>query len=57
MIGDSEVDIATAKAAGVPVVAVTFGYTSVPVADLDPDAIIDHYDELDAAVARILGGA
>lgn len=57
MIGDSEVDIATAKAAGVPVVAVTFGYTSVPVADLEPDAIIDHYDELDAAVARILGAA
>ena len=55
MIGDSEVDIATAKAAGVPVVAVTFGYTSVPVADLDPDAIIDHYDDLDAAVARIIG--
>ena len=53
MVGDSEVDIATAKAAGVPVVAVTFGYTSRPVAELDPEAMIDHYDKLDAAIARI----
>ena len=34
MVGDSDVDIATAKAAGIPIVAVDFGYTDVPVADL-----------------------
>ena len=31
MVGDSETDIKTARAAGVPVIAVDFGYTDVPV--------------------------
>lgn len=53
MVGDSEVDIATGQAAGVPVVAVTFGYPGRPVAECAPDAVIDHYDELFAAVARL----
>lgn len=57
MIGDSEVDIATAKAARVPVVAVTFGYTQVPVERLSPDAVIDHYDQLEATVMRLLDSA
>lgn len=55
MVGDSEVDIATAKAAGIPVVAVTFGYPGAPLAGLAPEAIIDHYDELEAAIARLTG--
>ncbi len=50
MVGDSEVDIATAKAAAVPVVAVSFGYTQIPVRDLQPDRIIDHYDALLGAI-------
>jgi phosphoglycolate phosphatase len=54
MVGDSDVDIATAKAAGIPIVAVTFGYTDVPVHDLSPDAIIDHYRDLEAAIERVL---
>jgi phosphoglycolate phosphatase len=53
MVGDSDVDIATAKAASIPVVAVTFGYTQVPVERLAPDAVIDHYRELDAAIDRV----
>jgi phosphoglycolate phosphatase len=53
MVGDSETDIATAKAAGVPVVAVTFGYTTIPVEQLGPDRIIDDYSELWDAVAAI----
>src|SRR5262245_41036783 len=40
MVGDSGNDIRTAQAAGVPVVAVDFGYTDVPVARLAPDRII-----------------
>src|SRR5262249_40617215 len=35
MVGDSATDIATARAAGIPIVAVDFGYTEVPVAELD----------------------
>jgi len=46
MIGDSETDIATAKLANIPVVAVDFGYATQPLTDLDPDRIISHFDEL-----------
>jgi phosphoglycolate phosphatase len=53
MVGDSDVDIATAKAAGIPVVAVTFGYVHAPVASFAPDVVIDHYDELHAALCRV----
>ncbi len=53
MVGDSDIDIATAKAASVPVVAVSFGYTQVPVASLTPDRIIDHYDHLLAAIGEL----
>ncbi len=54
MIGDTTVDVATAKAARVPVVACSFGYCDVPSASLDADAVIDHFDELEAAVARLV---
>ena len=55
MVGDSRIDIAAAKAAGVPVVAVTFGYTDTPVRELSPDRVIDHYDELEPAIVALLG--
>ncbi len=45
MFGDSETDIKTARAAGVPVVAVSFGYTPKHVSLFAPDHVIDHYDE------------
>lgn len=54
MVGDSGTDIATAKAAGVPVVAVDFGYTEVPVAHFDPDRVISRYADLPAAVVELL---
>jgi phosphoglycolate phosphatase len=50
MVGDSGTDIATARAAGVPVVAVDFGYSEVPIRDLRPDRLISHFDELADAV-------
>jgi len=46
MIGDSHTDVATARAAGTPVVVVSFGYTRIAPRDLGADAVIDHYDEL-----------
>lgn len=46
MIGDSLNDIAVARNANVPSVAVAFGYSDVPVETLRPDRIILHYDEL-----------
>ncbi len=54
MVGDSKTDIATARAAGVPVIAVPFGYTDVPVESLDPDIVIPHFDMLDDAVSRLI---
>ncbi|MBM3531080.1 MAG: HAD-IA family hydrolase [Alphaproteobacteria bacterium] len=53
MVGDSGTDIATARAAGVPVVAVDFGYSERPVVDLQPDRVIGHYDELVDAILAI----
>ena len=54
MVGDSGTDIATARAAGVPVVAVDFGYSDPPVAQLGPDRLIGHFDELAAAVLELV---
>jgi len=56
MIGDSITDIRTARAAGIPVIAVDFGYTEVPVSQLGPDLVISHFDALYEA-ARGLTGA
>ena len=53
MVGDTETDIATARDAGVPVIAVDFGYAPEPLETLGPDRVISHFDELDAAVAAI----
>ena len=53
MVGDSAADIGTAKAAGVRSVAVTFGYTTIPPRELGADAVIERFDELYAALARI----
>lgn len=57
MVGDSGTDIAAARNAGVPVVAVDFGYTDTPVADLGPDRVISHFDALFDAVAALLPAA
>jgi phosphoglycolate phosphatase len=50
MVGDSATDIATARAAGVPVVAVDFGYSEAPIRDLRPDRLVSHFNELADAV-------
>ncbi len=55
MVGDSVTDIRTARAAGMPVIAVDFGYTDVPVAQLGPDRVISHFDELFEAVREMVG--
>jgi phosphoglycolate phosphatase len=52
-VGDSEVDIATGKAAGVPVIALTYGYTKTPLDDLGADRLIDAFAELPEAIASL----
>jgi phosphoglycolate phosphatase len=57
MVGDSSTDVGAARAAGVPVIVATFGYTVTPAAELGGDVLIDRFDELDAAIARVLQAA
>lgn len=52
-VGDSIYDVQAAHAAGLPVVACSFGFLMQPVAELGADAIIDHYDELIPTLDRL----
>ncbi len=54
MIGDSRTDIVTAQNAGIPAIAVPFGYTDVPVRELGPDLVVGHFDELFPAVKTLM---
>jgi phosphoglycolate phosphatase len=56
LIGDSETDVLTARAAGVPVIGVTFGYTPVPVAAFGPDRLAEHYDAVWPMIDDLLAG-
>jgi phosphoglycolate phosphatase len=53
MIGDSENDILAAIDAGVRSVAVSFGYTHLPVDELGADAVIDRFEDLPEALVKI----
>lgn len=55
LIGDTETDVKTARAAGVPVVLVSFGPEGAGISRLNPDAMLDHYDDLPELAARLLG--
>lgn len=45
-VGDSIYDAEAARSAGIPAIAVSFGFLHQPVEELGADAVIDHYDEL-----------
>jgi phosphoglycolate phosphatase len=53
MIGDSLTDIRTARAAGVPIIAVDFGYSDRPIAEFGPDRTISDFAQLPASIAAI----
>jgi len=55
MVGDAGTDAGAARAAGAPLVLVSFGYTEIPARDLEPDLLIDHFDQLPDGCARLLG--
>jgi phosphoglycolate phosphatase len=57
MVGDSDTDVRVARAAGIPVIGVDFGYTRIPMAKLSPDRLIGHFDALPAAVRDLLPAA
>lgn len=56
MVGDGAPDVQAAKAAGVPCVVVSFGYTPIAPTELGGDVLIDHFDELEAAIDGLLSG-
>ena len=53
MVGDSDTDVSTAKAAGIPIIGVGFGYTEIPMHRLEPDELIEHYRDFPAALQRL----
>ncbi|WP_419814846.1 phosphoglycolate phosphatase [Glacieibacterium sp.] len=52
-VGDTSVDVAAARAAGIPVIAVSFGFSDGPATGLGADLVIDHYDKLLPALASL----
>jgi phosphoglycolate phosphatase len=54
MVGDSITDVATARAAKVPVIAVSFGYSDVPAHRLGADRVVDQLTDIPAVVATLL---
>lgn len=52
-VGDSILDVQAAKAAGIPVVAVSFGFPLQAVDTLAADAVIDHFNQLLPALDRL----
>ena len=52
-VGDTTFDIGAARAAGVPAIAVSFGYNDLAPHDLGADAVIDHFDALIPALLRL----
>lgn len=53
MVGDAGPDVGVARRAGIPVIGVTFGYTETPIADLKPDVVIGHMQELPGAIDNL----
>lgn len=51
-LGDTINDIAGARNAGIPSIAVSFGFLEGPVEDLAADAVLHHFDDLVAMLER-----
>ncbi len=54
MVGDSEVDIMTAQAAGLPIIAVSYGYAMDPIEAYGPDIVLHDAQSFDAAICALL---
>lgn len=55
LVGDAATDAGAARAAKAGLILVSFGYTEIPAAELDPDILIHSFDELPEACVRLLG--
>jgi phosphoglycolate phosphatase len=54
MVGDSITDVQLARAAGVPVILLSYGYTDKHARELDADAVVDDFTDVRAVVLRLL---
>ena len=52
-VGDSPTDMAAARNAGLPSVAVAYGYSKVPAEELDADVLIQDFSALPDAIASL----
>ena len=55
LIGDTETDRLTGRAAGVPVALVTFGPEGTGIARLAPEVLLHHFDDLPGIVTKLIG--
>ena len=53
MVGDSPADVGTARAAGMPVVAMSYGYSTTPAAELGADLVLDHLGDVPGAIRTL----
>lgn len=53
LIGDSTVDVAAARAAGIPVIVMSYGYTPVAASELGADAVADDFSALPELISRL----
>ncbi|CAO3417815.1 HAD-IA family hydrolase [Azospirillum doebereinerae] len=53
MVGDNGNDVKAARGAGIPVVAMSYGYPRMPVADLGADLVLDRFADLPAGLERL----
>jgi phosphoglycolate phosphatase len=54
LVGDTETDRLTGRAAGVPVALVTFGPEGAGVARLEPEALLDRFEDLPEMAERLV---
>lgn len=53
MIGNSITDLNTARAAGVPCILMSYGFTPVPASDLGADVVLDDFLDLPTALDKL----
>lgn len=53
VVGDSAVDVAAARAAGIPVIAVAWGYARQPAFELGADEVADSFEQVPALVEKL----
>ncbi|MEM7222701.1 MAG: phosphoglycolate phosphatase [Pseudomonadota bacterium] len=52
-VGDSQIDLETARSAGLPVVLVAYGYAKSPAEELGADAVISRFEDLPGVLAQL----